>query len=141
MSRQTDLDQGTTRPVIKRAGFSYGFTQPTNRPPVPPGPNPNAPPVIVQARTHKFLSSSFTVGTDVSTVAGMNDARAFLSFQNNGAATIYLAFGVQPSTNGENSFILPVNGYLSFEFDIVPNNEVYAVSSGSSLTIIEGIRN
>lgn len=138
MSRQTSLPEALTRNEGIGTGFATGFS--VNRPlPVRPEQPENQPARVTDFRQHRFNSRTYTVGTDAAQIVGANELRRFLSFQNNGGATVFLAFGIQASVTGENSFVLPINGYLSFEFGIVPNNEIWAISTTSvNITVIEG---
>lgn len=136
--RQSSLPSMLTKNAGVGVGFAYGFT--ANEPiPVRPEAGENVPAQPIDFRQHRFNSRTVSINTVVQQIAGANELRRFLAFQNNGAATVFLAFGIPANVTGENSFVLPVNGYLSFEYGIVPNNEIYAVSTVSvNVTVIEG---
>jgi len=137
-NRQSSLPEMLTRNAGVGAGFATGFS--VNRPqPVRPEQPTDQPARVTDFRQHRFNSRTVLVNTVVQTIVGSNELRRFLSFQNNGAATVFLGFGVPSSVTGENSFILAAGGYLSFEFGICPNNEIWAVSTASiTVTVIEG---
>ena len=139
MSRQTSLPEALTRNEGIGTGFATGFS--ANRPqPVRPEQPENQPVRVTDFRQHHFNSRTVIVNTDVQVISGSNELRRFLSFQNNGALTVFLGFGIPPSVTGDNAFSLPANGYLSFEFGIVPNNEIYCLSTGvTNITVIEGM--
>ena len=107
---------------------------------VPPNNIPSGPVNRMAHMLHNFASSTRQTSQISQAIAGANERRRFIAFQNNGTATVFLAFGTQPNLNGANSFQLPPNGYLSFEYGICPNNEINAVSATpSTITIIEGM--
>lgn len=138
MSRQTSLPEALTRNEGIGTGFATGFS--ANRPqPVRPEQPTNQPARVTDFRQHLFNSRTSIVSAISQVISGHNERRRFLAFQNNGATNVFLGFGTPSNITGENSFILPANGYLSFEFGIVPNNEIWAVSTiSTTITIIEG---
>lgn len=138
MSRQTSLPEALTKNQGIGTGFATGFS--VNRPqPVRPEQPTDQPARVTDFRQHRFNSRTVLVNTVVQTIVGANELRRFLSFQNNGAADVFLGFGIPSSVTGENSFILAAGGYLSFEFGIVPNNEIWCVGTiDTRITVIEG---
>ena len=138
MSRQTSLPDALTRNEGIGTGFATGFS--VNRPqPVRPEQPTNQPARVTDFCQHRFNSRTIIIDAQSIAVIGYNELRRFLSFQNNGASDVFLAFGVPANVSGNDSFVLPSGGYLSFEFGIVPNNEIWAVSTiSTTITIIEG---
>lgn len=137
-NRQSSLPEMLTRNAGVGTGFATGFS--TNRPqPVRPEQPENQPAQVTDFRQHRFNSRTIIIGAQSIAVIGYNELRRFLSFQNNGASDVFLAFGVPANVSGNDSFVLPIGGYLSFEFGIVPNNEIWAVSAiSTTITVIEG---
>lgn len=136
--RQSSLPPELTRAAVKEPGFSYGFARSFPEKETPP-PDPNAPAVVTDFRQHNFNSRTIVVGASAEIIVGANELRRFLAFQNNGTAPVVLGFDSPPDINGNNGFLLAVNGYLSFEYGIVPNNAVWAISSiAVNVTVIEG---
>ena len=136
--RQSSLPKMLTQNAGVGTGFAYGFSHSAPLP-VRPEQSENVPAQTTDFRQHRFNSRNFIVSQVPEIIAGSNELRRFLSFQNNSGVTVFLAFGLPANTNGQNSFRLAANGYLSFEFGIVPNNEIWAVSTASAdITVIEG---
>lgn len=136
--RQSSLPKTLTQNAGVGTGFAYGFSHSTPLP-ARPEQSENIPAQVTDFRQHRFNSRTAIVGTQAQIVAGSNELRRFLSIQNNGTTTVFLGFGIPSSLSGENSFVLNVNGYLSFEFGIVPNNEIWAIAAtGCDITIVEG---
>lgn len=136
--RQSSLPKMLTQNAGVGTGFAYGFSHSAPLPVRPEQPE-NVPAQVTDFRQHRFNSRTTIVDTTQQVIVGMNELRRFISFQNNTGVVVFLAFGIPANLSGENSFRLAANGYLSFEFGIVPNNEIWAVSGASGqITIIEG---
>lgn len=145
--KHTDLPGGHTQGVLPPA-FAKGSTTAKPMPRGAPrqrhsGQGVRAVEVIDDA-LYDFYSSSLATGNDAISVAAYNPARRYLEIQNTGGVEILLGFGVTPrvSTNfSETQAIrLPAGTTVSFPARIVPNNDVFAVSSAAgSLTVLEGI--
>ena len=135
---KTSLPKALTSNAGVGTGFATGHS--VNRPiKVRPQENIDQPSIVTAFRQHLFLSRTVIVGTEPIAIIGSNELRRFISFQNNGGALVFLGFGIPVDITGMNAFELDINGYLSFEFGIVPNNEIWAVSTVDvTVSIIEG---
>ena len=86
----------------------------------------------------RFNSNAIEVGTNSNQILGRNDYRRFLAFQNQGAFPIYISFG-RMAENNANALLIPAGGYFSIETGVVPNNEIYAISTAQAvICVIEG---
>ena len=87
-----------------------------------------------------FYSYTAPIGTQSTLIVGAGE-KAFLLLQNQGSSDIFLGFGVQPESSGVNAVKIPSDGALSFTDEIVPANEIYAVSGATDqlLAVLTGI--
>lgn len=69
-----------------------------------------------------------------------NRWRNYLMFQNNSTATIFIGFGVNVGSNGENGFAIAAGGFYEIDRS-VPFNAIFVLGTANSqqLLIIEGI--
>lgn len=131
--KQTDLDSNHTR-SNQPPSRSYGFAQ-SNTPSVRRNP---AHPQGTQTLT-RMQSTRVFVNTDPQVIVAASSNRNYLLIQNNGTSDVLLGFGVIPNLDGSNAMVLASGSQYDFSSGIVPNNEVYAVSSASnSISINDG---
>lgn len=133
--RQTSLPRGYTR-QLGNPSSSNGFTDIT--PPIGQknysAENPNA------RRQNKMVSSTFWANATVKTLLAANPMRSYLAIQNIGTVNIYVAFGSTPDVQGNNSIVLPPNTGITFESNVVPNNDIKIVSSTDNMvSVLEGV--
>ncbi len=92
----------------------------------------------VKYGVHNFYSSSLSLGTTSSVVAGNNENREYLLIQNVGTQVAYLGFSVPASVSGVSS--IELNPGFQIEFNtIVPNNVINgACPTNTTLIVLEG---
>lgn len=133
MSRQSDLDSEQTRSDYQ-AGWSRGINRASSA-----GQNRNTGhPQGAQTLT-KMVSSRVFVNTSVLLICAASQNRNYLLIQNNGTSDVFLGFGSFPNVDGSNAMLLSPGTQYDFSSGIVPNNDVYAISTASnSVSINEG---
>jgi hypothetical protein len=89
-------------------------------------------PAIAQAirPVHIYGQTVVSVGTTSALAVGANSNRVFLLVQNNGSASVTLAFGGASS----NGIVIPAGG--AFEPTFAPSDSIYLVSGSASQSVI-----
>lgn len=89
---------------------------------------------------YAFYSRTATISTESILLVGPSMRRVFLEIQNQGSGDLFLGYGTSAANNGTNSQKLVADAVQSFTDKFVPSNEIFAISSSSSLVcIVEGI--